>query len=183
MPSTVFSLYTNGTPLNLNKFLRLSNVLDELVINNYNDQGKLHLNIQEILEYLKNSNNKANHLIIRKRLENQIMNTRAGNSQTGLKSIKISATCTYPFHQINIVPDGNISLCCNDSYVEQIMGNVKTSSLVEIWNNQKYRELRNKILSTRQNIKICSSCDEMQNAEDYIHKESLIEKKYSLNEV
>ena len=151
--------------------------MDELVINNYNDDGKLHLNIQEILRYLKNSNNEANHLIIRKRLENQIMNTRAGNSPTSLKSIKISATCTYPFHQINVVPNGNISLCCNDSYVEQIMGNAKKSTLVEIWNNEKYKELRKKIFSTRQNIKLCSSCDEMQNTEDYMKKQSLIEKK------
>ena len=176
LPETVFGLYTNGTPLNLKKFLRLTNVLDELVINNYNDEAKLHSNLEEIKKHVDNSNSKYDNVILRYRLENQIMNTRSGNSPTAL-NIKINATCTYPFHQINILPNGNISLCCNDAYGDKIMGNINENTLINIWNNDEYKKLRNEIYSSRQNIDFCKSCDEMDNNDDYHYKNSLIEKK------
>ena len=176
LPETIFSLYTNGTPLNLGKFIRLTDVLDELIINNYSDDGKLHSNIEDIIKYAENSNKNYNNVTIRKRLENQIMHSRAGNSPTALKNVKVISTCTYPFHQINVLPSGNISLCCNDAYGEQIMGNIKKNSLIEIWNNQNYKNLREKIYLTRQNINICKSCDEIQNHDDYNYKSKLIAK-------
>ena len=176
LPQAVFSLYTNGTPLNLSKFIRLTDILDEFIINNYSDNSKLHSNIEEIIKYQETSNKNYKNVTIRKRLENQIMHTRAGNSPVALNQVKVAATCTYPFHQINILPSGNISLCCNDAYGEQIMGNIKNNSLVKIWNDQNYKDLREKIYSTRQNIKICKSCDEIQNHDDYIHKSKLIDK-------
>ena len=154
----------------------MANVLDELVINNYNDEAKLHSNLEEIKKHVDNSNNKYDNVILRYRLENQIMNTRSGNSPTAL-NIKINATCTYPFHQINILPSGNISLCCNDAYGDKIMGNINENTLINIWNNDEYKKLRNEIYSSRQNIDFCKSCDEMDNNDDYHYKNSLIEKK------
>ena len=177
LPNAVFSLYTNGTPLTLNKYLRISSILDELVINNYNDLGELNPNTSEIVKHTKNSNNSYNNVTIRLRLENQVMDTRSGNSPNKLKNIKIKSTCSYPFHQINILPNGNISLCCNDAYGEQVMGNMKKNKLTEIWQNENYKEIRKKIYDTRQNVKICQSCDEIKNAEDYLNKKILIDKK------
>ncbi len=41
-----------------------------------------------------------------------------------------------------ILPDGNMPTCCYDGAAKYIMGNVKESSLLDVWNGEKYSALR-----------------------------------------
>ena len=49
--------------------------------------------------------------------------------------------CILPWVSVAIMPDGNVYPCCMSMH-GTAMGNVNESSLEEIWNGEKYNELR-----------------------------------------
>lgn len=53
--------------------------------------------------------------------------------------------CTMPFNEIVVRANGEVTACCYDITGELRMGNIRTSDLLEIWNNSKYRSLRQAI--------------------------------------
>ena len=56
--------------------------------------------------------------------------------------------------------DGEVAICCFDKDVEHKIGNIKDSTLSEIWKNEKIRKIRNQILKNRKSIAICRNCGE-----------------------
>lgn len=78
--------------------------------------------------------------------------------------------CPIPFLQLQLNPLGNVSACCFSN--EYKVGDVKTSTVEEIWNNEKMQAWRREFLNN--DIKICKSS--MQNFEchkmyDHLRKE------------
>ncbi len=64
--------------------------------------------------------------------------------------------CIYPWIHIYANPDGSVLPCCVANHHEHL-GNVKDSSLEEIWNNDKYKTLRQKMLAG-ESCKECQGC-------------------------
>lgn len=63
-----------------------------------------------------------------------------------LHNLKLSKTfCMAPFMHIHNVPNGDILPCCIG--LGGSMGNLYENSIEEIWNNEKYRQLRNDMLN------------------------------------
>jgi radical SAM protein with 4Fe4S-binding SPASM domain len=56
--------------------------------------------------------------------------------------------------------DGKIVPCCFDKDAKYVMGDINEQSFLEIWNDEPYREFRNKLLRSRKEIDICSNCSE-----------------------
>ena len=56
--------------------------------------------------------------------------------------------------------DGEVAICCFDKDIEHRIGNIKDSTLSEIWKNEKIRKIRNQILTDRKSIPICRNCGE-----------------------
>ena len=50
--------------------------------------------------------------------------------------------CEYPWLSLTVMADGNVVPCTQVSNNELVLGNVNESSLEEIWNGEKYKELR-----------------------------------------
>ena len=50
--------------------------------------------------------------------------------------------CPQPFFQLHIFPNGNISVCNADYNEKIVMGNIKTDSLVDIWNGKQWNRFR-----------------------------------------
>ena len=50
--------------------------------------------------------------------------------------------CEFPWMSTTIMADGNVVPCTQVSNSELVMGNVNEKSLEEIWNSEKYKELR-----------------------------------------
>jgi radical SAM protein with 4Fe4S-binding SPASM domain len=142
LPKAFIAIWTNGTPLNVDRFKKIINNINELVIDNYNDNLVWHPNIKKIMRY-----------------ENDILETRAGQAKnrTYIKPLKVS--CVYPFTTMNIQVDGNVSLCCNDALAKEIVGNVKKKSLEDVWFSEEYNGYRKKINISRELISICEGCD------------------------
>jgi radical SAM protein with 4Fe4S-binding SPASM domain len=75
---------------------------------------------------------------------------------SGVRSI---TGCELPFCQMNILFNGDVIVCCHDWNRAIVVGNVRTSSLREIWNSKKMNEIRRLILKKRYvQIKTCKEC-------------------------
>ena len=79
--------------------------------------------------------------------------------------------CPLPFRQMVISWDGQVGLCCEDIFVEQRLGDVRRSSLLEVFNGRRARRLRIRHQKGfRETIPLCRSCD-VWAAEDVLKEE------------
>lgn len=77
-----------------------------------------------------------------------------GNVDDSLKK-----PCISPFSTLEILHDGTVPLCGCDYKPTVILGNVKNSSLIDIWNSEKFRKIRDHHSSGNRNkIDICIGC-------------------------
>lgn len=69
--------------------------------------------------------------------------------------------CIMPFYELLIYDDGSVARCNHDwnSSGSEIMGDVKTQSLKEIWHGEKYKKLRCQQVSLEFADSVCASCD------------------------
>lgn len=68
--------------------------------------------------------------------------------------------CGFPFTSINILYDGMVNLCCVDTEVQHPLGNVNENTILEIFNGERYREIRAAHSSSRRNsVSLCASCN------------------------
>lgn len=50
--------------------------------------------------------------------------------------------CVHPTYTLEVASDGQITYCANDSLLKRPMGNVVDQSIMEIWDNPIYKQLR-----------------------------------------
>ena len=68
-------------------------------------------------------------------------------------------SCDLLLHQMVVLPDGNVTVCCNDLNGQGIIGNVMESSLWEIYNSPERRDYLHKIDSGQKaDIPLCKDC-------------------------
>ena len=82
----------------------------------------------------------------------------------GLLGGKEPASGSWPcyriFKEVNILSNGLVSLCCLDYDGKEIIGDSKTSSLREIWNQRGFVSLRRLHLRGRRSlIELCKGCE------------------------
>jgi len=68
--------------------------------------------------------------------------------------------CYYPWHSLSILVDGTVVPCCRDVNGAINLGNLNNKSLIEIWNDEPIRKLRNKFLRGDYNNPLCKNCQE-----------------------
>ena len=67
--------------------------------------------------------------------------------------------CTIPFHQMNILFNGDCIICCHDWNRATVVGNAERESLKEIWNSEKMNRIRRLVLSKKyKQIDSCINC-------------------------
>ena len=66
--------------------------------------------------------------------------------------------CPFSWQYLVVQWNGDVVACCRDYNADNIMGNVKTSSLEEIWNGEKYRIFRENMVSGAYGNNICGPC-------------------------
>ena len=69
-------------------------------------------------------------------------------------------TCIQPWQRLNIFYNGDVNPCCGDVDGELVIGNIKDSSIEELWHNEKIKRIR-RILTrkTIDKLPVCLSCD------------------------
>lgn len=75
--------------------------------------------------------------------------------KSGLKNY-----CWKLWHANVITWDGLVVPCCFDKDAMHQLGNLKTQSFKETWQNGNYHQFRTELLNSRKNIDICSNCSE-----------------------
>ena len=74
-------------------------------------------------------------------------------------SVIIKDYCVLPFTDININPDGNLLICCCDALEKTNLGNVMDNKIIDIFNNEKYISIREKMKMGRNSYNFCKYCD------------------------
>ena len=68
--------------------------------------------------------------------------------------------CWKLWHSNVITWDGLVVPCCFDKDAMHQLGNLKTQSFKEIWQNGNYHQFRKELIAGRKNIDICANCSE-----------------------
>jgi radical SAM protein with 4Fe4S-binding SPASM domain len=70
----------------------------------------------------------------------------------------VNYPCYRPWLTFTVLWDGRVSLCCADFDGKNVLGNLNTSTIQEIWNAEPYRNARRQHLESG-GPDICRSCD------------------------
>ncbi len=160
LPKARMHLFTNGTLLTIEKFIALTEILDELIIDNYQQELKLIKPCLEIQEYCENHPELLSKVTIVLRKPNEILTTRGGDAPNRKDLIEYpNDRCILPFKQLIIRPTGDVSLCCNDATGRFTLGNVAEESLLDIWYGPKFQMVRKCLYDGRENWGNCKYCD------------------------
>ena len=162
LPESFIFMSTNGLILNLEKLRAVQPYIDQLIINNYSNEMKMHDNIQELYDYVKAHPQEFEdiEIIVQMRYLQEVLTNRAGSSPNKQATEKvIKETCLLPFTDLWITPNGKVGICCCDNLEVTDMGDLNTTPLKEIWEGQKLQACRKAIAKGRQNYPFCKHCD------------------------
>lgn len=70
----------------------------------------------------------------------------------------VNYPCYRPWLTFTVLWDGRVSLCCADFDGRTILGDLRTSTLLQVWNSDRYRAIRREHLASG-GPDICRSCD------------------------
>ncbi|MCR5674529.1 MAG: radical SAM protein [Lachnospiraceae bacterium] len=162
LPKSFIFMSTNGLILTREKVDEIKPFVDQIIINNYCEDMKLHKNIQEIYDYVKahEEDYRDVEILIQMRYLKEVLTNRAGsapNKQATEHVIK--ETCLLPFTDMWIMPNGKLGLCCCDNFEVTDYADLTTVPLKEAWQAPALQELRRKLAEGRQNIPFCKHCD------------------------
>ena len=73
---------------------------------------------------------------------------------------KMENRCWKLWHANVITFDGLVVPCCFDKDASHQLGNLQVETFKKVWNNSNYRQFRQQLMKSRQNIDICSNCSE-----------------------
>ncbi len=160
LPNAKMLLYTNGTLITEERFLKIIPVIDKMIINNYSETLEIHDNVKHIIEYVQTHEELWDKdITVQIRYIKEILTNRAGEAPNNKRKKKSEKVCIMPYTDFTIYPNGNVGLCCSDALEKTNYGNLNDSSLYEIWTSDKYRKLREVIGNNRDNYGFCEGCD------------------------
>lgn len=161
-PECKICVITNGTMLTIEKLQEMAGLVDKLVINDYSDRYRLSDNLDGIYRYVKKHSQEFQdiEIEINRRFSGEILATRAGNAPNKpQKNNHLVSPCIYPFTDLIVFPDGKVGICCNDCLETTDFGDVRHEKLVDIWNGDKFVELREAMRKGRDQYPFCVECD------------------------
>ena len=163
LPDSFIFMSTNGLILNVEKLDALKPYLNQLIINNYAMEYKLHPGTQKVYDHVKAHPEEYRdiEIEIQMRYLKEVLTNRAGsapNKQAKEEKV-ITETCLLPFTDMWITPDGRVGLCCCDNLEVTTLADLNEVSLKEAWNSEKMQAARKAIASGRQHYPFCKHCD------------------------
>lgn len=162
LPNAKMLIYTNGTLLTRERFLKLIPSIDKMIINNYSKTLKLHDNIRDLYEFIQQSPDLSKKdITIQIRYIDEILTNRAGNApnKLGNKRRKVHKLCVMPYTDVTIYPDGTLGICCNDAFEQTNLGNISETSFKSLWESERYTKLRHILSHDREGYTFCKGCD------------------------
>jgi radical SAM protein with 4Fe4S-binding SPASM domain len=169
-PKNEIFLSTNGSLLTAELYLSLfDSGLSHLIINNYNNKRGFTDKIGKALEQILSSGHGKLHeymenTVILLKNKDEILNSRAGEAPNKINAKRYESyqqnSCANPFRQMSILPDGRVSLCCEDFAGRVTVGNIETEYIRAVWNGSAMRTMRAELQTNgRKTISTCQCCD------------------------
>lgn len=160
LPKARMHLFTNGTLLTLDKFIALTEILDELIIDNYQQKLQLIGPCREIADYCKGRPELAKKVTIVLRKPQEVLTSRGGNAPNRSEIGNYGKDrCILPFKQMIVRPDGKVSLCCNDAVGKYTLGDLTKEGILDIWYGARFQMVRKCLYEGRENWGNCKNCD------------------------
>lgn len=160
LPNARMHLFTNGTLLTLDKFIALTGVLDELIIDNYQQELKLIKPCEEIRDYCEAHPELKKKVSIILRKPQEILTSRGGTAPNRKELVEYGKDrCVLPFKQMIVRPDGKISLCCNDAIGKYTLGDLNKEKILDVWYGPRFQMVRKCLYGGRDNWGTCKYCD------------------------
>jgi cyclic pyranopterin phosphate synthase len=66
--------------------------------------------------------------------------------------------CDAPAVSFQITINGDVVLCCNDYHRKHVFGNIARESILEIWRNPKFKQIRDEVRDGVDKLPICKAC-------------------------
>jgi radical SAM protein with 4Fe4S-binding SPASM domain len=73
---------------------------------------------------------------------------------------KMMDHCWKMWHSCVVTWDGKVVPCCFDKDAHFVLGDLKQNSFSDIWNGEKYKNFRQSLLTSRNEIEMCRNCTE-----------------------
>ncbi len=149
-PNAYILIDTNGDYLNENIMKRLiTSGVNKFFVTSYDESIPDHLRLLR--------DKFPVHISLRSYLDFEKVN-RSGKI-FDVKTI-CNKICYNPTFQLIIDWQGDVLLCCMDYYTEVTFGNVKDSSILDIWSSERFLDSRIQLRKgNRESISICKYCD------------------------
>ena len=158
LPHAYIYIISNGKLITLDKFKDTIPYLDLLQVDDYEMGGEKPENIIQIEQEVKKQgiHDKYRYYEIDK---DAVRTSRGGNAPNRRIYYTMDVLCPLPFVQMVIRPDGAVSLCCNDALGENTLGDLRTETLLDIWNSERYKRVRKAAKTGRYSISTCRYCN------------------------
>lgn len=157
LPESRSELYTNGTLLNLNKFVELEEAgMDRFIVTKH--EGTKVFPFEKTLALLSESQRKKVKFSDHTEL---ILSNRGGLVETiGTAKPPLKLPCFVPSLTVIVTLKGNIVTCYEDYHQKTVMGNILETSIEKIWNNSRYQTLRAALKEgKRSEFDVCRDCN------------------------
>jgi len=166
-PQSYLDILTNGDFLTIENTQHLFNLgLDNLKISMYDGPEQ----IIKFRQLQKECNLSNTEFVIRERYLSKddnfglTINNRGGTvnlEEFNVVPLKepLKRACYYPFHKIIIDVNGEVLVCPNDWQHSYCVGNIQHSSIIDIWNGEKFKKIRLKLINNNREGSPCNSCD------------------------
>jgi len=82
-----------------------------------------------------------------------------GTGRSFLRAGEIVRICTFPWHTMVILINGDVVLCAPDYNGEQVVGNVARDTIAGVWNSSACRKVREDFRHFRyRDYPVCREC-------------------------
>ena len=171
LPNNRIELITNGDHLKIDKLNKLFDVgLTQISVSLYDGPHQIE-NFKQLQSEAKLSDDQFD---LRYRWANvesdngisygiNITNRAGAINLPNIDVVKlkegIKKKCFYPFYQIMVDYDGAVLLCNHDWHKKLILGNINDESILDIWNNEVYKQTRANLSNALRIDSPCNKCD------------------------
>jgi len=150
-------IYSNGDFLTLELFRHfIQRGLARFLITQHDN--RMPPNLERIMNEATDPEKK--HLVFR--FANSLnMNNRSGFVPTlSVLHNPLQVPCDWPLATMVITMNGDVVPCCNDYFETEVVGNVRTHSLCEVWCSERFERFRRALSrGDREASRLCVKCD------------------------
>lgn len=155
LPKAKIILVTNGDYLTIGCYNRLI----ESGVNGFcitQHGARISNNVSELFKYLKKNPGRKVRIDYLKYNERTPLYNRGGEVNPHV--INLNPRCKSAHNAVVIDFAGNVILCSNDYHSSIRFGNLNEDSLIEVWNSEYYRLLREQLFKGIYSLDICKRC-------------------------